>query len=262
MKFDKQAGFTLVEIAIVLLIVTILLGYTVAMFPVQQELKQYRRVNVEMDSVIEHLIAFAQVNGRLPCPDTSADIDVSGNSIDGEEDRLGLNDCEAYFAFIPGRTLGIDGNYDAAGVLLDPWGSRYRYAISDFNNGSAGNLDIDLVTANGIRVEGIANVKPDLFICDDGDSTADDLDCATDGYGNVLGSVAEGEVAVVIISLGKDSEIPATSGIQGENLDDFHNGRADKVYVFSARRDDYDDVVRWIPTNLLFSRMIKADQLP
>ncbi len=68
----EQRGFTLVEIAIVLLIVTVLLGYTVAMFPMQQQLKQYRHVESEMESIIEHLIAYAQVNGRLPCPDTSA----------------------------------------------------------------------------------------------------------------------------------------------------------------------------------------------
>ena len=37
-KSFNQSGFTLVEIAIVLLIVAILLGYTVAMFPRQQEL--------------------------------------------------------------------------------------------------------------------------------------------------------------------------------------------------------------------------------
>ncbi len=47
-----QTGFTLVEIAIVLLIVTILLGYTVAMFPRQQELKQYRAVDRQMDEVM------------------------------------------------------------------------------------------------------------------------------------------------------------------------------------------------------------------
>ena len=65
---QRHAGFTLVEIAIVLLIVTILLGYTVAMFPHQQQLKQYRALNVEMDRVVEAIVGFAQVNGRLPCP--------------------------------------------------------------------------------------------------------------------------------------------------------------------------------------------------
>ena len=69
-KSGIQQGFTLIEIAIVLLIVTILLGYTVALFPRQQELKQYRAVNAEMDRVIEAIVGFAQVNGRLPCPAT------------------------------------------------------------------------------------------------------------------------------------------------------------------------------------------------
>ncbi len=255
-----QSGFTLVEIAIVLLIVTILLGYSVAMFPLQQELKQYRHVQAEMDSVLEHLVAFAQVNGRLPCPDTSTDIDTSGNTIDGEEDRLGINACEAYFGFLPGRTLGINGKYNAAGALIDPWDSGYGYAISDFNAGFAGNPDIDLVTPNGIRDEGISNVKPDLYICDDSDELGDDLNCTEVTGSEVVG--ANGEVAAVVISLGKDSNIPATSNIQAENLDNFHDGTLDKVYIFSPRRDDYDDVVRWLSTNLLFSKMIEADQLP
>ena len=83
----RQSGFTLVEIAIVVLIVTILLGYAVAMFPVQQELKQYREVDREMDSIIEHLVGFAQVNGRLPCPDTNVSVNGTANGIpDGRED--------------------------------------------------------------------------------------------------------------------------------------------------------------------------------
>jgi prepilin-type N-terminal cleavage/methylation domain-containing protein len=252
-----QTGFTIVEIAIVLLIVTILLGYSVAMFPVQKELKQYRHVQTEMDSVIEHLIAFAQVNGRLPCPDTIADSDLSGNTVDGVEDQVGTNACEAYFGFLPGRTLGINGKYNAAGVLVDPWNTGYGYAISVFD---FGNGDIDLVTPNGIRDEGISNVMPDLFICDDSATIGSDLNCTEAASNEVVGS--NGEVAAVIISLGKDSNIPATSNIQAENLDNFHDGTLDKVYIFSPRRDDYDDVVRWLSTNLLFSKMIEADQLP
>ena len=261
MNKSAQTGFTLVEIAIVLLIVTILLGYSVAMFPLQQELKQYRHVKVEMDSVIGHLIAFAQVNGRLPCPDTSTDSDLSGNTVDGVEDRVGLNACEAYFGFLPGRTLGINGKYNAAGVMIDPWDTGYGYAISNINAGSPANPDIDLVTPNGIRDEGITNVMPDLFICDDSDELAnDDIDCTDVTGDEVIGS--NGAVAAVVISLGKDSNIPATSNIQAENIDNFHVGTQDKVYIFSPRRDDYDDVVRWLSTNLLFSKMIEADQLP
>ena len=255
-----ERGFTIVEVAITVMIIAIILGYSVAMFPVQQELKQYRHAEAEMDALIEQLVAFAQVNGRLPCPDTAADNEAPANTIDGVEDQLNDPDdgCEAYFGFLPGRTLGAVGKYNAAGTLIDPWGQGYGYAVSDTD---FGNGNPDLVTANGIRDEGIQNVLPDIFICDGNNNPpANDTDCTTVSGIEVLGT--NGEVAAVIVSLGKDYVIPATSNIQAENLDDFNDGSNDKVYIFSGHRDDYDDIVKWIPTNLLISRMIEAEQLP
>lgn len=248
-----QTGFTLIEIAIVLLIVSILLGYSVAMFPRQQELKQYRAADAEMKSIIEHLIAFAQTNGRLPCPDTAA------GTRDGLEDALGVpvNDCSAFFGFVPGRTLGINGDYDQNNVLTDPWGTGYRYAVSSI--GGAGNRT--LVSFNGIRTLGMAAVQPDLFLCDDNtNAPANDTNCVSVSGNEVLGT--NGQVAAVIISLGRDNVIPATSNIQIENTDDFDSGLSDRVYILAPRRDDYDDLVKWVPTNLLFSKMIDAEQLP
>lgn len=246
MKF-RQGGFTLIEIAIVLLIVVILLGYTVAMFPVQQELKQYRKADADMESIIEHLIAYAQVRGRLPCPDSDTD---------GLENSVGGTDCTAYYGLVPGRTLGIDGKYSAAGVLIDPWGQGYRYAIADTDFSLDG--EFDLVTANEIREEGINNVVPSLFLCEDSNVSPNDADttCA-----DVSGAEVIANVAVVIISMGKDFAAP-TSNIEAENIDDFLDGTNDHVYIFAARRDDYDDIVKWISPNLLFSKMIEADQLP
>lgn len=247
----RQAGFTLIEIAIVLLIVVILLGYTVAMFPLQQELKQYRQADAEMEEIIEHLIGFAQINGRLPCPDDDGD----GNS-DGLEDRNGANDCDGYYGFLPARTLGINGKYADDGRLIDPWGSGYGYAVSDID---AGDGDFDLVTANGIRNEGLPALvlnPPDLFLCDDSTVLGDHADCtAVTGGAEVIGNVA-----AVIVSLGKDFN--QTSNIEAENSDDWLDGTNDKVFIFSPRRDDYDDIVKWISPNLLFSKMIEADQLP
>ena len=252
MKF-KQAGFTLVEIALVLMIVTILLGYSVALFPVQQELKQYRQAQAEMDGIIEQLMAFAQVNGRLPCPDT--DNDGAENRVLGPP--IG---CTGWFGFLPARTLGINGKYNANGVLVDPWSVGYGYAVSATNAGGGGDVDADLVTPNGIRDEGMANVAPilDLFICDDSDTLdINDTNCTDVSGGDVISNVA-----AVVVSLGKNNDIPATSNIQAENLDDFGDGTNDKVYIFAPRSDTYDDIVKWIPANLLFSRMIEADQLP
>ena len=301
---SNQQGFTLIEIAIVLIVVTILLGYTVAMFPIQQELRHYRQVNAEMEEIKDALIAFAQVNGRLPCPDTNGNINGTGAGvIDGFEDGEDLivnsngtagtdnqtDDCKAFYGFLPSATLGLDGNINASGLLQDPWGGAYRYAVSDVNTDvdsvATTAAGIDLVSAGGIREEGLSNVNPDLFICSGSNELGNDDSCD-----DVTGGRVVTNVAVAIISLGKDSSVLAdqpvldgdgnpvtdtdgnpvvtigTSYIQRENLDDFNDGTNDKVYISSTRSDvedaEYDDIVKWISPNLLFSKMIEADQLP
>jgi len=285
MKIRLQQGFTLIEISIVLLIVAILLGYSVALFPVQQELKQYRKLDRDMDAIVAHLIGFAQVNGRLPCPDSDGDINSLGAGvIDGQEDTddvivnatgvLGvdglIDDCKGFSGFLPAGTLGLTGNIDSSNRLLDPWGQPYRYHVSNFNrNDTGGGVDldattgaaIDLVSPDGIGEEGLSNVVPNLFICDDSDNfSAADTTCASVSATDIVT-----DAAVVIISTGKDIGQVA-SNIQSENLDDFPDGISDFVYVFSTRSDvagaEYDDRVRWISPNLLYSKMIEAGQLP
>ncbi len=280
-----QRGFTLIEIAITLVVVTILFGYSVAMFPMWQELKQYRQAERDMDDIVESLIGFAQINGRLPCPDSNAD--VNGTGVDGvidgledtddEDDNIdtslvagknpdGLVDgCKAYYGFLPAGTLGLDGSIDASGRLLDPWGRPYRYQVSDEDQNSDSDnatfFGVDLVTPDGVRQEGLANVVPLLFVCDDStNNDAKDKDCA-----EVSANIVVANVAAVIVSTGRDRGLVA-SDIQDENTDDFMDGTDDYVYTFSTRSDvggaEYDDVIRWISTNTLFTRMIQVDRLP
>jgi prepilin-type N-terminal cleavage/methylation domain-containing protein len=288
MKTTLQHGFTLIEIVIVLLIVTILLGYTVAMYPMQQELKQYRQLRSEMDQIIEHLIGYAQVNGRLPCPDTTGDVNGTGVAgvNDGQEDlddeiinatgvagNDGLADgCKGYFGFLPAGTLGMNGDIDTNGNLLDPWGQPYAYHVSDFDFNSVGgaggaDLDlttgaaIDLVSPDGIGEEGLSNVIPDLVVCDDSDNaSAADTTCAAVSATDIVTNAV-----AVIISSGKDRGQVA-SNIQDENRDDFNDGTNDFVYTSSTRNDaagsEYDDLVRWISPNLLYTKMIEAGRLP
>ena len=315
-SYRKSRGFTLIEIAIVLLIVSVLLGYTVAMFPVQQELKQYREVEREMEEIVEHLIAFAQVNGRLPCPDTSGGVGNLAGTVngvldgfedpadnvrnvptgvapfrwidddDGADDNVfdGVIDgCLAFSGFVPAGTLGLRGDIDVAtGQMLDPWGQPHRYHVSDINvdaNGDGDNGDgdigigIDLVTPNGIRDEGInaltpGATPPDLFVCSDSTALAvNHTACAGAGAPAVpvTGNAVANNVAAVIISTGKDQGGVA-SNIQQENTDNFHDGTTDKVYIYSPRNDTaagaYDDIVYWISTSQLFSKMIEAQRLP
>ena len=261
-KCRYESGFTVIEITIVLLVVAILLGYTVAMFPIQQELKQYREADREMNEIINQLVGFAQINGRLPCPDSIAG---APTDYDGIEDLAGVISCDTFFGFIPGRTLGIDGDYDGNGRLLDPWSQPYRYAVSGSENGTVGTKEF--VVPNEIRAVGLTNAIPDLVICDGSAALGSDTVCPV-GSNTVVANVA-----AVIISTGKDRNlkqaVDENSTIQIENIDNFDNGSipiADRVFVSSTRSDvsgtEFDDVVKWISTNQLFTKMIEADQLP
>jgi hypothetical protein len=233
------------------------------LFPVQQELKQYRQADTEMDGIVNALIGFAQVNGRLPCPDTDADgrenaLDAwhIGNNNAGPPTDTFFDSCAAYAGLIPMTTLGLQGNADSNNNLLDPWGGVYQYSVSDVDNTDLGNV-IDLVSPNGIRAEGVGKVKPDLKICN-GAGAAIDVCPGADIAAQDLNTVAEG-IAVVLVSTGKNRN-NIVSAIQTENTDD------DKAFVSATRSDvssaEYDDVVKWISTSQLFSKMIEADQLP
>ena len=63
----------------------------------------------------------------------------------------------------------------------------------------------------------------------------------------------------MLVSTGKNRNNIA-SAIQAENTD------GDKAFVSANRSDvsgaEYDDIVKWISSNQLFSKMIEADQLP
>ena len=287
MMNTRQSGFTLIEIAIVLLIVTILLGYTVALIPRQQEIKQYRDVERKMDEVIAAIVGFTQINGRLPCP-------AIPNSA-GVEDGGGDIDCNNYGGFVPVNTLGLTGRLNADSLLLDPWGNPYRYYVSNSDVDVGGVDDSDFVINGEMREVGlVSTVAPYLdldgqfVICDMEDPTLNDI-CdfpAVEVFGNALG--AGGPYAgapFVLISHGKNWNEGAAAGDELVNMGatlttafapPIPNGPAGSAYLLKdesagettfVRRvtgfaDDFDDVVKWVSPNILYSKMIEAGQLP
>ena len=293
----NQNGFTLIEVAIVLLVVGILLGYTVALFPKQQELKQYRAADQEMDEIIGAIIGFAQVNGRLPCP-------AIPNTI-GREDGGGLANCNNYGGFVPANTLGLTGRLNEDSLIMDPWGNPYRYYVSasDASPGAVGTNGIaDFVNANELRAIGLVDVVDvengvlgtdgyidldgQFLICDAAGTSTDDL-CtgANTVFGRDAGIVGTaGPYAgapFVLVSHGKNWNQTIAVGDELENLGALATPVADQgptgtAYLLknvavgqttfvkraSGAGDAFDDIVKWVSPNILFSKMIEAGQLP
>ena len=116
----KHAGFTLVEISIVLVVVALMLGGLVGALGARQESAASRETQTRLHEIREALLGFAAAEGRLPCP---AAPDSSGS-----ESPAGGGACNnSYDGFVPGITLGI-GPTDAQGYVLDAWNKRIRYA--------------------------------------------------------------------------------------------------------------------------------------
>jgi len=110
----RQAGFTLVEMAIVLLILTLLAsGLTVGL-----SAHMARRAEAATDDALaearDALLGHVVLRRYFPCPAKSA--------TDGAEDRNSPTTCRKYVGLLPWAALGIHG--------LDGWAHRLRYAVA------------------------------------------------------------------------------------------------------------------------------------
>ncbi len=106
---SKQGGFTLIEMAIVLLVIGLLLGGLLTPLSNKIESERYKESRKELDRIVDALMGYAVANKRLPCADTNNDgFENSGVSCNDE-------------GSVPWATLGA-GREDA-------WGNRIRYRV-------------------------------------------------------------------------------------------------------------------------------------
>jgi prepilin-type N-terminal cleavage/methylation domain-containing protein len=117
MNIDKlhQKGFTLVELAIVLVIVGLLVSAFLT--PLSAQLDQSRNATARRDlqEIKEALLGFVVVNSRLPCPDTD------GNGT--ENPCANTNATSSTGGNLPWADLGLKSK--------DPWDRPYLYRVNN-----------------------------------------------------------------------------------------------------------------------------------
>lgn len=111
----NKLGFTLVEMAIVLVIIGLLISAFLT--PLAAQLEQSRNAEVRRDlaEIKEALLGFAVINERLPCPD------ADGNGTD--DGCLNTNATASTGGNVPWISLNTK--------QLDPWGRRYQYRVNN-----------------------------------------------------------------------------------------------------------------------------------
>jgi len=266
MKFkNKHQGFTLIELAIVLVIIGVVLGGFISTLSSRIEQAKRERTAVQLKEIKRALVGFAISNGRLPCPALP-----DGNGLEGPNTGSGL--CTRNNAFVPAQTLGLTGPYNRDGLLLDSWNNPIRYSISSANANAVTKPD-------GIKnlPNGMADYTPDLRVCSTSVSAGLNS-CASESVTLV------DNAPFILLSLGSDGAAStgatAPSGDEGENSREFvfpANAAGENIAytvgnnrVFVSRgysetgsvNGKFDDMLVWMSIYELYVYMIDAGQLP
>lgn len=219
-------GFTLVEMAVVLVIVALLIAGVMIPLSAQQDIRARQEADRTLAEVREALLGYAASNAPagtrpyLPCPDTNDD---------GVEDRSATpGPCSAQEGRVPWVTLGL--------ARLDPWNNRYRYRVSaTFSNSAAGFT----LTSAG-----------DIAVCADSA-------CATGIASNVPAAILShgANGAGAFNSAGGTNAAPA-------GADELENADGDATFVTHIHDTTFDDLLAWVPPTVLVNRMITSGKLP
>ena len=218
------AGMSLVEMAIVLLILVLLFGGLLIPMAMQVELQRVQRTKQTLDEAVEALVGFAILFKRLPCPDTNNDgIEESTcNYTDG----YGKNRTNE--GFLPTATLGIKGQ--------DAWYNRLRYR-PDVNY--VVSIPADTRTGSDFKVENLAGT--DLTPFDNVDGTT------------------FSRLAAVLFSCGRNGR-PDNKNNESGNVRCVNSSTPDRIYLQNTVETGFDDILIWLPKNTLIRRLQRANR--
>ncbi len=116
-------GFTLVELAVVLVIITTVMTFGLGAINAQLISSNYSSTKKRQEVIKDVLVAYFGVNKRLPCPE----IPTSGTPVTGVAPAPAATSpaCSAgYFGTLPFKDLGLGRD-----MAEDGWGNMFSYAI-------------------------------------------------------------------------------------------------------------------------------------
>lgn len=255
----KQGGFSLVEMAIVLVI----LGFVLAamLLPLQAQREQAYRAQTEdtLEIAKKALLGYAQSHGSLPCPATNNGTGVFPDDKPVSNPQAG-GVCDKQVGFLPAATLGMQPT-DTNGFAIDAWNNRIMYAVAQSSGGGAATPDFTTIDAtDSMDIVGIANLSPELRVC----QSATGITTSKCSGGIETNYLINNAVAV-IYSLGATGA--QASGGDDENVNPKTPVTTTSVFVShditvaSDTSQEFDHLVTWISPYVLYNAMIEAGQL-
>lgn len=230
-----SAGFTLLELAIVLMIVGLLLSSLMPPLSAQIDQRRYNETQQHIAEIREALIGFSVAHGRLPRPAVSA--------ADGTENSA-CADEEACTGFVPWVTLGVR--------KTDAWNKMIRYSVTPaYANGA---ITLNTVATKRVMTRDATGVG--IYVVGAASACSTSIRCAP----------------AIVYSAGKNhwgfSE-DGTALPEGPptHADERTNANANAIFITRLQSSgpaggEFDDIVTWLPTYVLMNRMVAAGRLP
>ena len=255
----KSSGFTLVELAVVILIISVLLAGLLMPLATSVESRKREDTQSRLLEAQDALYGHASALGRLPCPDCKQNTGncVSATLNDGLEDLAGMV-CATEVGNLPWATLGVQQS--------DGWGRVFTYRVTGTyarpiqNCQASGNCQC-------------ANPPTVAF-------TLCELGTISIGNGNSLSNVAQ-NIPAIIVSHGKNHYEPTQSANEKENYDAINPVKfgtnnsifsgniagtasvfVNRGYALQNQQIEFDDMMIWLSPFLLKSRLLDAGLLP
>lgn len=231
-------GFSLVELAVVLVIIGFLMVSGILAFNSQVDIRNYEETTRRLNVAAEHVLAFAIANRRLPCPAAPSSTGV---------ESITAGACNNSFnGFLPAQTIGFP-YFDSDRYALDAYGNRIRYAVASAITGCTGSSTTPhFSSAANLKANGISCRPNDLDVCTGSACTA---------------RVVAAQTAVfVVLSTGKNGAF--TGSYVADEIDNTNNDARFVSRTPGGGSDTFDDIVLAVPVGVLYSRLTTAGVLP
>lgn len=223
------SGFTLIEMAIVLVIIGLLVSAFLSPISTQRDIRNRASTQKQLLEIKAALFGYAVVNGHLPCPDTKS-------LPDGEESRSG-NTCSSDSGVLPWNSLGLS--------RTDAWDHYFTYRVDSTFSASNPLFSIaDAEGNSGITIHGFNNAD---LVSTNSRPAAIVLSHGANGFGAINTNQ----------NAGTNVE-PAPT-----NTDELENTDGDVTFVsHPPTAAGFDDLLIWLSPKVLIHHMVTAERLP
>ena len=275
----KTLGFTLIEIAVVLIIVGLLLSGLLVSLSAQRDVNDYNQARQKISITKEALLGFVVTNRRLPCPDTDGnglENIAMPNTPQNDTPFTGQSTqtfaCSSPEGFLPSQTLGVE--------KLDSWSNLFTYRVAPaFSNriivwdanGGTGNIISDSyfnLTSNGnitVKTRGDDPSTPSIAESKFNSNLTTNAAIVIISHGkNGYGATNNSGVLLAAVPLINVDETTNTNAALPIKLSRIVTSRATACSdtTEGVTYCEFDDVVDWLPSALIFNRMVATGQLP